>query len=397
MRTILVAPTAFKGTLTPIQVASAIVDAAREALGEPLYVVSIPIADGGDGTIECVALIIKDGELRDEQCLGALSQPVRYQWFKHGTTAVIELAACCGIAQLQSAPAPALQLQAPAEQESAQAPALQLQAPEGRLDAMRAHTYGLGQAIARCFEAGCDEINVAVGGSASTDGGMGALKALGAMFFDEFGQEVQQLGGGALSTIVDIDLTEVRWVTRGTKLRVLTDVDNPLIGERGAAKIFGPQKGASPSQVAELDAGLKHFADVLEAAAGNEARNLPGAGAAGGTAFGLACALGADITSGFEWLAEAAQLDERIAQADLVITGEGRFDAQSLQGKAVGRIIERCRVTNKKVLVVSGCVSDDLPVEGAIILVPEIGAGGLCGRREIEKAIAKTLPHLFHN
>jgi glycerate kinase len=375
MRTILIAPTAFKGTLSPIQVASAIEDGAREALGDPLDVISVPIADGGDGTVECVARIIKDGELRDEQCLGALSQPIQYQWFKHGTTALVELAACCGIAQLQRAGTP--------------------------LDAMRAHTYGLGQAIARCYEAGCEEINIAVGGSASTDGGMGALKALGAMFFDELGEEVTDLGGEALRTIVDADLTELRYLTKSTKLRVLTDVLNPLIGENGAAKIFGPQKGASAADVEQLEAALAHWAIVLQHAAENELPvTTPGTGAAGGTAFGLAVGLNAEITSGFEWLARAAQLDERIAQADLIITGEGRFDAQSLHGKAVGQIVDLCRAANKKVLVVSGCDSHDLPADAPQVIVPTPTSGAFCSRRDLENAVAKTLPnlpHLFHN
>lgn len=369
MRTILIAPTAFKGTLTPIQVASAIEDAAREALGEPLDIMTVPIADGGDGTIECAARIISGGEMRDEQCLGAVGQAVFYQWFKKDTMAVVELAACCGIAHL----------------------------PEHKLAPMQAHTYGLGQAIARCFEAGCIEINIAVGGSASTDGGMGALKALGAMFFDERGEEVQDLGGGALIHIKDVDLTPLRWLTKETKIRVLTDVDNPLLGERGAARIFAPQKGASPEQVNQLDAALAHFAGVLERAAENPCRNQPGAGAAGGTAFGLTCALGAEIASGFEWLAKAAELEERIAAADVVITGEGRFDSQSLHGKAAGRIIALAEQYRKKILVVSGSKSDDLPEFKHRLVVPEPCTNGRCGRREIEKAIRETLPQLFHD
>jgi glycerate kinase len=369
MRTILIAPTAFKGTLTPIQVASAIEDAAREALGEPLDVMTVPIADGGDGTIECVARILKGGYMRDEQCLGAVGQAQLYQWFKLDTMALVELAACCGIAQLDHAD----------------------------LAPMTANTFGLGQAVARCFEAGCTEINIAVGGSASTDGGMGALKALGAVFFNSAGQEVQELGGAALKSIADIDLTPLRYLTKDTTIRVLTDVDNPLIGESGAAKIFAPQKGATPDQAAALDDALRHFASILERAADSQCRDIPGAGAAGGTAFGLACALGAEITSGFEWIARAADLDERIAAADLVVTGEGRFDSQSLSGKAVGRIIARCERLQKKVLVVSGCVSDDLPDFKHTLVVPEPSSNGRCGRKEIENSIRETLPHFFHD
>jgi glycerate 2-kinase len=373
MRTILIAPTAFKGTLSPIEVASAIENAVREVMPEPLDVVSVPIADGGDGTIEAAYRILRERELRDEQCLGALGQPVLYSWLKSGTNALVELASCCGIAQLKG---------------SALAP-------------MDAHTFGLGQAIARCHEAGCLEINIAVGGSASSDGGMGALKALGAVFFDELGEEIESLGGGALSSIADVDLEATRWVCKdalgnSVKLRVLTDVDNPLIGEQGAAAIFAPQKGAAAEQVAQLDAGLANFADVLEAATGRQCRDVAGAGAAGGTAFGLACALGAEITSGFEWIAAAAELDERISYADLVITGEGCFDSQSLSGKATGRLIAKADRFGKKILVVSGCRSSDLPELKYSIVIPKAGVDGRCGRREIAQAIRETVPQLFH-
>lgn len=368
MKVILVAPTAYKGTLSPIEVAEAIESGVREALGEPLDVVSLPIADGGDGTIDCLHRAL-GGEVRYEQVLGPTGQPVNSRWLKLGTTGVIELADCCGLARL----------------------------PGGLLAPMEAHTYGLGQAIARCHEAGCTEINVAVGGSASTDGGMGALRALGAEFFDELGENLDALGGQALIQVADCDLTPIRWVLRDCTINVLTDVDNPLLGPRGAAAIFAPQKGATPEHVTQLAAGLKQFADVIEERADRSLRDAPGGGAAGGTAFGLACALGANITAGFDWVAVQLNFDDQIRSANLVITGEGRFDEQSLHGKAVGKIIDRSRAAGKQVVIVSATDPDGTAIPaGCTVIVPDKAQNGLCGKREILDSVRRNVPQLFH-
>lgn len=370
MRTILVAPAAFKGTLSPISVAQAIELGVRDAIEEPVDVVLLPIADGGDGTIEAVHRAV-GGETREEQVLGPTGKPVLSQWLKLGRTGLVELAGCCGLATL----------------------------PSGRLAPMKAHTYGLGQSIARCHEAGCADISIAVGGSASTDGGAGALRALGAVFFDQSGGEVEQLGGGSLASIMDCDLTGLRWLTRDSRLRILTDVDNPLLGARGAAAVFAPQKGASPGQVAELEAGLAHFADVLESAAGSSMRDVSGAGAAGGTAFGLGCALGAQLVSGFDWLAEIAHIEDRIAEADLVVTGEGCFDSQSTSGKATGKLIDLCKKQKKKVLVISAQPFLELQPasDGAFTVVtPRHGENGLCGIKEIFDTVRESVSHFFH-
>lgn len=370
MRRILIAPTAFKGTLSPLEVAAAIEQGIQDALPyDSLDIVVIPIADGGDGTVEAVHRALRDSEVRYEQVLGPTGEPVRCEWLKiNGSVCLVELAAACGLAKLPAnAPAP-----------------------------LAANTFGLGQAIMRAHEAGCTEINIAVGGSASTDGGMGALRALGAVFFDNIGNEIDELGGAALSSIHECDLTPLRWITKDSTIRILTDVDNPLLGEKGAAKIFGPQKGATPEQVELLESGLRNFADVLEGATDVDIRHQAGAGAAGGTAFGLSCALNASIVSGFDWIAKAANLDEHLQNVDVVFTGEGRFDEQSLEGKAVGKVIERARALNKKVCVVSATAAPN-PAPDVMVLVPISDPSiGLVTKKEIRKSIEKAVPRIFH-
>lgn len=371
MRRVLIAPTAFKGTLSPTDVAAAIENGIRDAFPyDTMDVIVIPIADGGDGTVETVHRAI-GGEIREEQVLGPTGVPTTCPWLKIAeNSGLVELASACGLAKL----------------------------PNGVPDALGAHTFGLGQVIMRAHEFGCTDISIAVGGSASTDGGMGALRALGAVFFDDAGNEIEALGGGALHLIHECDLTPLRWIVKNSTIRVLTDVDNPLLGETGAAAIFGPQKGATPEQVRLLDEGLRKFANVLEAASDANLRDAPGAGAAGGTAFGLACALNASIVSGFDWIAQAANLDEHLANVDVVFTGEGCFDSQSLNGKATGKLIERALRDNKKICVVSATTAEDaIPsTEQITVLVPEPGPDGLVGRKEIRKAIEIAVPRIFH-
>jgi glycerate kinase len=203
-----------------------------------------------------------------------------------------------------------------------------------------------------CLEKGFRDIFVCVGGSASTDGGSGLLRALGALWLDGQGLELG-LGGGALAEIAACDLAKLeRW--RDVSITVATDVRSPLTGELGAAYIFAPQKGAAPEDVLTLDHALSKFADVLEAATDRFVRNLPGAGAAGGTAFGLACALNARIVPGFDWVADLTDLEAKIAASDLVITGEGCLDEQSLVGKATGELAALCQHYGTPLWVVPG-------------------------------------------
>ncbi|HEY9789776.1 MAG TPA: glycerate kinase [Candidatus Obscuribacterales bacterium] len=367
---ILIAPTAFKGTLSPQMVARAIEDGVVQAGGRPPVQIGIeiesiilPLADGGDGTLETVYQS-SQGRLHDEQVLGATGKPVHARWLQLDRQALVELASCCGIGLLSV----------------------------DQLNPLQASTYGLGQMICRCREFGMETINVALGGSASTDGGMGALRAIGVCFFDRDGKEIDESGGAALSTVRDVDVTGARWLTRESKLRVLTDVHNPLLGAQGAAHVFAPQKGASSSQVDILESAMQQYADVLEQSTGKRLRDVPGAGAAGGTAFGLACCLDAEIASGFQWLAGIAGLEDKLRQCDLVITGEGRFDSQSLSGKVTGELLKLCRQYNKPLWVVAGAAAGHEAITGLEkIIVPQAKAGSLCNADDITASVSEAL------
>lgn len=367
MKTVLIAPTAFKGTLSPTAVARAIEDGIGmgTSWSGDVKMILAPLADGGDGTIEAVHAAI-GGIIREEQVLGAIGTPIYAKWLQIGDEALLELAGACGLAELGS-----------------------------NRDPLGAHTFGLGQLMSRCYEMGIRKMNIGLGGSASTDGGMGMLRALGAVFFDDAGSELEQLGGGALPLIRDCDLMETRWFAKETKLWALTDVDNPLLGERGAAAVFSPQKGASPDQVLQLEDGLRQYADVLEGQTDRLVRDKFGTGAAGGTGFGLACGLGAEISSGFEWIARQIDLESKLNDADIVISGEGRFDSQSLQGKALGRLAQRCKELGKEFWIVAGS-AENLPGTADQIFIPKVtDKDSYCSERDITETLSQAVR--FHN
>ena len=250
-------------------------------------------------------------------------------WLELGDSAVIELACASGLGLLR-----------------------------GELRALDAHTIGTGQVLQHCLASGFEKIMVCVGGSASTDGGAGLLTALGAKFLDDAGEELQS-GGGALSRIRSCDLSALnQW--RHVAISVITDVTVPLLGENGAAHIFGPRKGASAQQVLELDSALQQFADVLEKATLRSVRERSGAGAAGGTAFGLACALNAEIVPGFEWIAKLLDLEAKIQASDLIVTAEGALDTQSIVGKATGELAKMCQAYGRPLWAVPAVSREDV-------------------------------------
>jgi len=322
---VLIAPTAYKGTLSPCAVAGAIAAGARQS-GRRLQLTIAPVADGGDGTVEALHQCL-GGDLFEETVLGALGGKQTARWLRLPAVAVIELASACGIAGIA--------------RES--------------LSPLYAHTYGLGQVIRRCLAGGERKLVVTVGGSASTDGGTGALRALGARFLDAAGCELPP-GGGPLVDLHHCDLSALVRLQPLTELAVATDVQNPLLGDNGAAFVFGPQKGANRFQCLLLEQGLARLADLMEQATGSSRRNEPGAGAAGGAAFGLACALGARIIPGFQWIAGLMDLKEKVSACDLVIGGEGKLDRQLSMGKAVGELAGMCRQAGKPLWVLAAAV-----------------------------------------
>lgn len=305
---VLIAPQEFKGSLTATEAAAAIARGVRRA--RPTYEIDLlPFSDGGPGFLDAMHAAL-GGERCDTPSHDAFGRPVaaRYLWLPGPRRAIVEAAEANGL--LRIAP--------------------------GERDALAADTFGVGELLLAALERNSAEVLIGVGGSATTDGGAGMARALGARFLDRDGRELAP-GGGALCALERIAWTPPASLA-GVRVVVATDVTNPLTGLDGAAQVFGPQKRASPGDVALLDAGLSHFAAVVARDLSVAVADTPGGGAAGGLAAGLVAFAGARIVSGFDVVAGAAGLRERVARADVVLTGEGSFDAQSLRGKTTGRL-----------------------------------------------------------
>lgn len=299
---VVLAPDKFKGSLTAAEVAEALAAGMQDVLSG-LETIMLPVADGGDGTVAAAlsagfAKIIVDA-------VGPTGEPVQAPYALDGDRAVVELAAVVGLSML----------------------------PGGRLEPLRSSTYGLGLVVADAIRRGATTIVLGLGGSASTDGGAGMVEALGARLLDANGHELPP-EGGALAELAHLDLAPLRVTLNGVTIIVASDVDNPLLGPRGAAAVFGPQKGAAPQQVAALERDLQHWSQLVSNATGRDDAQRPGAGAAGGTGFAALALLNAEIKPGIELILDLIDFERRIAGADLVVTGEGSFDEQSLAGKA---------------------------------------------------------------
>ena len=315
---IVVAPNAFKGCLTAGEAARAMATGIGRAFPEA-KVVAVPVADGGDGLVD-VAVEALGGALRRVRVTGPLFDPVgaAFCYVEADRFAAVEMALASGLALV----------------------------PPDRRDAMRTTTRGTGELIAAALDLGVSRIGVGIGGSATNDGGIGMASALGVRFLDAGGSEVRPVGG-ELANIDRIDMTGLDARLRHVRIEAVCDVDNPLCGPRGAAYVYGPQKGASADQVRLLDEGLAHLADVIERDLGIKVRDMPGAGAAGGLGAGLHAFLGAEIRRGVDLVLDLVELDAKLAGADLVLTGEGQIDFQTAYGKApagVGAAASRRRI-----------------------------------------------------
>lgn len=326
---IVIAPDSFKDSLDAAGVARAIAAGLREAWPDA-ELVECPMADGGEGTMEAI-LAASHGELRRQTVRGPLGQSVEagWGWLPQSRTAIIEMA---------------------------QASGLQL-VPTGQRDACRSSTWGTGELIAAALAAGAQRVVLAIGGSATNDAGSGMLRALGLRLLDADGQALEE-GGLALAKLARIDASDLDPRLAEVQFEVAADVDNPLCGANGASAIFGPQKGANPQQVQALDQALGHFADICAQVLAKDVRDYPGCGAAGGMGFAARAFMGAQFRPGVEVVAELAGLDELVQGADLVVTGEGRFDAQTLRGKTpmgVARVAKRHGVP---VVVLAGTLGE---------------------------------------
>ena len=304
---IVVAPDKFKGSLPAAQVAAAVAAGLRSGLARAgcpaAELVTIPVADGGEGTVD--AAVAAGFERVPVTAAGPAGDPVRSGYARRGEVAVVELAGVCGLARL----------------------------PGGRPAPLAASSFGAGEVLRAALESGARRIVLGVGGSASTDGGAGLLQALGARVLGASGELTAPMGGGALRDVAALDLTGLHAALHGAEIILAADVANPLTGPDGAAEVYGPQKGASPAEVAVLAAGLRRWAAVVAATIGTDWSQVPGAGAAGGVGFAALAVLGATRRPGIELVLDLAGFETALDGADLVITGEGSLDTQSLAGK----------------------------------------------------------------
>ncbi|GAA3586044.1 glycerate kinase [Kribbella ginsengisoli] len=300
---VVVASDKFKGSVGSDEVAAAVGDGLR--LGRPEVEVDwVPVADGGDGTL--AAVVAAGFELVPVTAAGPTGEPVLSGYARRGDTAVVELADVCGLVRL----------------------------PGGRPAPMTASSRGVGEVLAAAIADGCSRVILGIGGSASTDGGAGLIRALGAQVLDARGEEVPE-GGAGLLAAESLELAAIRERLQGVDLVIACDVDNPLTGPTGAAATYGPQKGATPGDVEELDKAMAHWADLVTSSVGRDEREAAGAGAAGGVGFVGVAVLGAELRAGIGLMLELAGFDERVRGADLLVTGEGKLDEQTLRGKAV--------------------------------------------------------------
>jgi len=331
--TIVVAPDSLKGSCSAAEAAAALARGVRSVFGESARIVEVPMADGGEGTLDAL-VAAWHGEIRKVATTDALGRPTvgRIGFDREGRRAIIEAADANGL------------------------PAVSDQA----LRPLDADTGGVGALILAALDGDVEEVLLCLGGSATSDGGSGMLRALGARLLDADGSEI---AGGArgLGDLARIDLDGVDARVRSVKFRIACDVVNPLTGDRGAAAVFGPQKGAGPDDVARIDAGLASLAGVLAQAIGGEdraetLRTRAGLGAAGGLALGLVALFDAELVPGAELVSEAVGLREVLRGASVVITGEGRLDSQSLDGKVVSQVLRDAR-PDAPVFVIAGSVS----------------------------------------
>ncbi len=341
---IVIAPDSFKESLSALEVADAIADGIAELLPDA-ECLRLPVADGGEGTVRAL-VDATGGSVIAQTVTGPLGTPVDafYGLLGDGRTAAIEMAAASG-----------LELVPPADR-----------------DPLRATTRGTGELIRATLDRGVRRVVIGLGGSATNDGGAGMAQALGARLLGADGREIGP-GGGALADLQTIDVSALDPRLEGLEVQAACDVTNPLTGDKGASAVFGPQKGATPEMVATLDANLAHYGRLIEAQLGREVMSLPGGGAAGGLGAALYAFVGATLRPGIEIVLDLVDFDAQLDGADLVITGEGRIDGQSVHGKTPVGVARRAHARGIPVVVLAGSVGagyEDVFAEGISAVFP---------------------------
>lgn len=328
---IVIAPDSFKESLTAKEVAELIEEGIKRVFPRA-EVVKVPLSDGGEGTVEAL-IEARGGEFVHKKVTSPLGEKIEAYFgiLADGITAVIEMAQASGLPLV----------------------------PEEKRNPLIATTYGTGELIKEALRRGCKKIIIGVGGSATVDGGAGMAQALGAKLLNEAGKEIP-FGGGSLGEIVRIEMNEFHPMVKDVEVIVASDVNNLLCGEKGAAKVYGPQKGATSEMVEILDKNLSHFAYMIEKFLNKRVKDIAGSGAAGGLGAGLIAFLGAKLKSGGELIIELSHLKERMKGADLVISGEGRIDEQTMYGKTPIGVARVARKENIPVILIGGEIRGDV-------------------------------------
>lgn len=361
MTRVLIASDSFKGSATSNEVADYIATGAHQA-DPTIQVTTVPIADGGEGTVNSVLAAV-GGQAYTASVVGPLGQTVEAQWgMIDQETAIVEVAEAAGLNLAKS-----------------------------DLDPMLTTTYGVGQMIQAALDRGASKIYIGLGGSATNDGGIGMAQALGGHFYDSANHELAY-GGNGLLRLDHVDLSKMDSRLTKTTIVGLTDVANPLTGPQGASAIFGPQKGADQDKVQQLDKGLALLNQILKTQLDINCGDVPGAGAAGGTGFGILSFLGGKLEPGIEEIMRLTKLEERVAEADLVITGEGQIDGQSLMGKAPIGIAHLAKTHELPVVLIAGSIGDN--IQAVYAAGVDLVLSSTVSPMSVDQAIANVRPLL---
>ena len=363
-------PDSFKGSMSSLEICE-ILTRQINRYDPCAQIVSIPVADGGEGSVDCF-LHALGGRKITLPCKNPLLEDMQgfYGLLDDGTTAVIEMAACAGLPLI-----------------------------EDRKDPLRASTYGVGLLILDAAAKGAKKIIVGLGGSATSDGGCGAASAVGIRFLDKNGRPFIP-AGGTLKDIARIDMAEKSPLLDGVEIITMCDIDNPMHGPQGAAHVFAPQKGATPEVVAQLDEGLAHLGRQIHGDLGLDVAEIPGAGAAGAMGAGMVAFFGSRLQMGIETVLDTVRFDDVIRGADYIFTGEGRIDNQSLRGKVVIGVARRAKQQDVPVIALVGDIGDDIaPVydEGvsAIFSINRVAVDFSAARGRSKEDLALTMDNLM--
>ncbi|MDO4272372.1 MAG: glycerate kinase [Eubacteriales bacterium] len=326
MRKCVIVPDSFKGTMSAVRVCEIMGQKVKEHFSE-CEITAIPVADGGEGTVDCF-LYALDGRRLSVETTGPFGDKILAEYAVFGDTAVIETASAAGITLGQ-----------------------------GRLNPLEATTYGLGALVKSALENGCKKIILGLGGSCTNDGGVGIAAALGARFYTQSGEEFLPKPH-EYTRIGNIDCTSVRELLKNVSIEAMCDIKNPMYGEEGAAYVFAPQKGADSQMVEILDLNLRALDQAIQKSLGLSVAQVPGSGAAGALGAGVLAFLGGSLKSGIETVLDVVAFDDKIRDADMIFTGEGKIDAQSVCGKVIAGVGRRAKLQNIPVVVAAGCRGD---------------------------------------